>query len=262
METLHNQNAIKIQRWWHKNTSMKDLRKVWSYLNKSLTIDDLQCLANKCYAITKSCKGDGAGLASGGLIDMLICNFFKTKLTDYSDYHTGESDMKICDIRLSLKKISGTSDLALDWSKNEKNKKDNDKKNNHKKEKNNLSNDQVINVPQITKSQREHFSSHIMILNLQTAQWWKKSPIKQPVSPLIITYNDTIPTGIYLIDKRYCKYYIKLSSNNKTDTLIKKEYVYIMIKRSIRLDLFISLPLPKKDIIFNILEAFTKITLD
>jgi len=257
METLCYQNAIKIQRWWHKTTSMKDLRKVWSYLIKSLTIDDLESLVNKCYAITISCKGDGAGLASGGLIDMLICNFFKTKLSDYSDYHSGESDMKICDILLSLKKISGSSDLALDWSKNYKNKKDN-----NKKETKDLSNDEKINIPQITKSQREHFSSHIMILNLKTTQWWKKTPLKPPISPLIISYNDTIPTGIYLVDKRWCKYYVKLSSNNKTDTLIKKEYVYIMIKRSIRLNLFISLPLPKKDIIFNISEAFTKITLD
>jgi len=254
MEILRNQNAKKIQRWWHKKTSMKDLKNVLNYLQQTLTPYDFQELSNKCNAITKSCKGDGAGLAGGGLIDMLICNFLKTKLSDYSDCHTGESDMKICDIPLSLKKISGPSDLALDWSKNEKN-------NKNKNKNKSSSYDEETNDAPITKPEREHFSSHILILNLKTTQWWKKSPLKPPSSHLEITYNDIMPTGIYIVDKRYCKYYVKLSYNNKTDTLIKKDYVYIMLKRAITLKLFISLPVPNENITFNILEAFTKISI-
>jgi hypothetical protein len=219
-------DARRIQRWWRKRTSMKDLTKVFTYINENLTPDDLQEIADKCNAITNACKGDGAGLAGGGLIDMLICRFFTKKLTKYSECHKGESDMTICDVPLSQKKITGASDLALDWSKNE------------------------------TESIREHFSCHIIIINLKTSQWWKKTP-KNPSSHLKILYNDMIPSGIYLVDKKFCKFYITLSSNNKTNTLIKKEFVYIMLKRSIALNLFIDLPDPNKDRLFDILNAFS-----
>jgi hypothetical protein len=84
----------------------------------------------------------------------------------------------------------------------------------------------------------------------------EKTP-KNPSSHLKILYNDMIPSGIYLVDKKFCKFYITLSSNNKTNTLIKKEFVYIMLKRSIALNLFIDLPDPNKDRLFDILNAFS-----
>ena len=65
---------------------------------------------------------------------MLLCKFFQEKLALYSDYHNVESDMKICDMPLSLKKINGKSTIALDWSKNE------------------------------TKTKREHFSCNIILI--------------------------------------------------------------------------------------------------
>jgi len=186
----------------------------------------LQDLSNKCHSITLSCKGDGAGLSGGTLIDMLLCKFFQEKLQLYKDYHDGESDMKIYDIPLSQKKINGKSRIALDWSKNE------------------------------TKTKKEHFNCNIIIINLKTEKWWKNNPTHK-ICNINITYTDIIPSGIYIIDKQFCKYFIKLSNNNKTNTLIESKYLYIMLKHSISQKLFINLPLPNKELKFNILEAFS-----
>lgn len=218
-------SAILLQRWWRKKSNIKELRKIHSYLLSSLSSEDLQDLSNKCHSITKHCKGDGAGLSGGTLIDMLLCSFLKEKLSLYTDYHEGESDMKLCCVPLSQKKINGKSTIALDWSKNE------------------------------TKTRREHFSSDIIIINLQTEQWWKKNPV-HTISNIKITYNDVIPSGIYIIDKQFCKYFIKLSCNNKTNTLIESQYVYLMIKRSISQNLCIELPPQNNNLRFNILKAF------
>ena len=217
----------KIQRWWRRHSSIPSLTIVKNYLLNELTPDDLQDLSNKCHSITRTCCGDGAGLAGGTLIDMLLCNYFQEKLPEYKEHHLGESDMKICDIPLSQKKINGKSTIALDWSKNEKN------------------------------GNREHFSDHILIINLKNEQWWKKNPTETK-SKIKTAYNDTISTGMYLVDKRFCKYYVKLTKNNKTDTLIESQYLYLMLKRSMALQLSIKLPSPNKNLKFNLLHAFSE----
>ena len=194
-----------------------------SYLKTSLTNTDLQELSNKCYSINNICKGDGGGLSGGCLIDMFISKFFETKLKEYTEYRNGEADMKICNIPLSQKKINGKSTIALDWSKN--------------------------NSP----CKKEYFTNNILIINLKTEQWWKAAP-KDKQDDII--YNDTINAGIYIINKNYCKNNIKLSSNNKTNTLINNESLYRMIKNSITDNLYIEIPAPTKDIEFNILNAF------
>ena len=222
-------NANKIQHWWKKRNSILELRKVKDYLQSTLTSDDLQELSNKCQSINNVCKGDGAGLLGGCLVDMLLCQFFKEKCNLYEEFHNGENDMKIGGLPLSQKKINGKSTIALDWSKNQ------------------------------TDSKREHFSSHIMIINLKTEQWWKSKPIKikiQEEKPKMI-YNDTIKAGIYLIDKQFSKKYVQLSQNNKTNTLIDSQQLYIMIKRSIAQDLYIEIPEPNQTLNFNIVNAFS-----
>jgi hypothetical protein len=224
--TFKTKKATKIQKWWKRTTNMLEFRRVLSHLNEKLTPEILQDISNKCNAITRDCKGDGAGLTGGGLIDKLLSSFFQKELSEYSDTHEGESDITVCGIPLSIKKITGPSELALDWSKNAE-----------------------------TSKKREHFSCHIMIINLNGAQWWKQGP-KIPLSSLKITYNDTMPSGIYLIDRNFCKIQLTLSTNNKTNTLIKKEYVYIMMKRSLALKSFIRLPPPNKVLVFDILNAF------
>jgi len=223
----------KIQKCWKKNTSTKALRSVFNHLNESLSQEDLQDLSNKVNSIKQKCKGDGAGLSKSALIDMFLCDFIKKKLTNYSEFHCGESDMKICDTSLSLKHASGKSQAALNWSKNEKD----DEKN--------------------TKIEKEHFTTHVMVIVSETNQWWKKrDPVKKP--ELNINYRDVIHSGIYIVDKQFCKYYINLKSNNKTNTLIESQYLYIMLKRSISQQLFISLPDPNKELKFNILNAFSE----
>ena len=139
--------------------------------------------------------------------------------------------MKICGTSLSQKKINGKSTIALDWSKNKE------------------------------KSTREYFNHHFIIINLckneKEEQWWKKNP-KQIKCPIKIKYTHKIPRGVYIIDKKYCKYYVELSSNNKTNTLIDSQYLYIMLVRSINQKLFINLPKPNNKIKFNILNAFSE----
>ena len=207
--------ASKIQNWWKKYTSILKLRRILTYLENALTSDDLQELSDFCNSITIKCKGDGCGLLGGSLIDMLLCELFHSKLSLYEEFHEGESDMKLCDVPLSQKKINGKSTIALDWSKNQ------------------------------TQTTRSYFTSDILLINLKTELWWKKSP-----------YNREVKAGIYLIDKQYCKKYIHLASNNKTNTLINSNYLYKMINRSIQQNLFITIPPPKNVLHFNILKAF------
>jgi hypothetical protein len=227
---IKNNRAIKIQKWWRMHSSIIHLRKIINYLETSLSSDNLQELSNKCESINNSCKGDGSGLLGGCLIDMLVSKFFESKLDKYIEYHNGESDMKILDIPLSQKKINGKSTIALDWSKNSK------------------------------TFVKTHFNQHIMIINLKTEKWWKTKPIKLNDESKI-QYNDIIKSGIYLIDKKYCKKYINLSSNNKTNTLIDSIQLYKMLKRSIATNLFIEIPAPssKTKLKFNILNGFIEI---
>jgi hypothetical protein len=206
------------------NIEIDNLKTIHSYLKSNLNEIDLQDLSNKCNSLNKSCKGDGAGLSSGYLIDILISEFFENKLKEYTEHRKGESDMKICNIELSQKKINGRSTIALDWSKNK---------------------NQVI---------KEYFAHHILIVNLKTERWWKKTPIKKIDNN--INYNDIIKSGIYIINKDYCKSNIKLTSNNKSNTVIDSQNLYKMIKNSIDDNLYIDLPLPNKTKKFKILNAF------
>jgi hypothetical protein len=190
-------SALILQNWWRRTSNIRELRKIHRYLSTSLSNEDLQDLSNKCHSITKHCKGDGAGLSGGTLIDMLLCCFLKEKLPLYSDYHDGESDMKLCDIPLSQKKINGKSTIALDWSKNE------------------------------TTTTREHFTSYILIINLKTEKWWKKNPIQTKTNSNVKTTYDTVPSGIYIIDKQFCKYFVKLSFLTIKQIHLSKANMYI-----------------------------------
>jgi hypothetical protein len=126
--------------------------RIIQYLKKTLTDEKLQELSNKCNSINNTCKGDGSGLTGGSLIDMFLCEFLKSELHEYVDFHNGESDMKICDIPLSQKKINGKSAIALDWSKNNLNGKI-----------------------------KNYFTNHILILNL-LIQLTKQIKIKKHIT--------------------------------------------------------------------------------
>lgn len=230
---MSNIAAKTIQTWWKQNTSTTQLRSVYNILKTDLTPCDLQELSNHLCAINAKCKGDGAGLSSSGLIDMYLSEYFQKKITDYEEFHKGESDMKIHGVEISLKTIGGgKSSAALDWSKNS-----------------------------ATSIEKTHFNSHVMILNRTTKQWWKSKPTKITNTnscATSISYNDTIKSGIYLVDKQFCKKYIQLSSNNKTNTLIDSQNLYLMIKKSVNQNLFIEIPEPNETLNFSVMGAFNK----
>jgi hypothetical protein len=227
-DIFHN-SSNKIKNWWKKYNSINELNKIYNHTKSELSNNtNLQKLSNCCEAIKNVSKGDGAGLTGGTLTDMFISKFFQENVKEFTESHSGESDMKIYNTKLSLKKINGKSTIALDWSKND------------------------------TDNKKNYFNTHIIIINLKTQQWWKTTPNKSITNNKIITYNDEIKMGIYFIDKKYCKRYIKLSSNNKTNSLIDSQYLYLMLQRSIRLRLYLELPTPNKNVCFNILHAFSE----
>lgn len=88
---------------------------------------------------------------------------------------------------------------------------------------------------------------------LETKQWWKKNKINNKNDN--IDYTKIIPSGFYIIDKNYCKNNIELKSNNKTNTLIKKDNVYKMLSNSLEKKLHIPVKI-NKIYKFDILSAF------
>lgn len=218
LEISSSKKIIKIQKWWRKHTNMKSLRTIINYINDNLSKNDLQDLINKCTSITNKCKGDGAGLTGGTLIDMFLSEFLNVKLDKYKEYPNGESDMMIMKIPFSQKKITGRSSIALDWSKNK----------------------EIL--------LKKNFNSHIFIINLKTEQWWKREQ----------KYNKIINSGIYIVDKQFCKRNIELSSNNKTDRLIDQKNLYKMLSRSRQTNMFISFPEPNKNLKFSIINSFSE----
>jgi len=54
-------------------------------------------------------------------------------------------------------------------------------------------------------------------MNTNEIQWWKNKN----------GYTDVIKSGFYIIDKNFCKKNIKLTSNNKSDSVIETKYIYI-----------------------------------
>lgn len=231
MDNTHwHKSVIIIQRYWRANNSITHLRKIVDYIKSSLSTDDLQELANKCVTLNSRCNGDGAGLLGGILIDMFIEKFFSAKLDDYKAHRVGESDMTILDLPLSQKKINGKSIIALNWSKNKKD------------------------------TKKYKFNTHIILMNLKTELWWKTKP-KTDVNKNI-AYNKPVKAGIYIIDKNYCNRYIKLASNNKTNTMITSNHLYRMINSSIIQNLYINIPDPNIVYNFDILNAFSNLIIE
>jgi len=207
--------------------NLKDLKKVHLYLKNNLHTSDLQEISNKCNSINFLFKGnDGSGLIGGCLIDILVSKYFEIKLDTYKTFHKGEADMEICGLKLSQKKITGNSSIALNWSKNK-----------------------------TIKSPEELFINNILLINLKTEKWWEKKPLKTHGN---LNYTNTIKSGIYLLDKDFCKKTVNLVSNNKTDTMIKNVFLYGLLQNSLEKDLFIEFPAPNKILDFNILNAFSK----
>jgi hypothetical protein len=207
---------------------LNNLQMVFNETKEKLTSDLMEDMLSKMNAISEKCKGDGAGLTGGVLIDMFVMAYLSLLLPSFKEEKKGESDCKILETPLSFKKISGKSTIALDWIKNSEN-----------------------------SVKRERFNTDIMIVNITTEQWWKKKP-----SNCTQEENDSkfyltpIKAGIYFIPKIYCKSNISLSSNNKTNSLIDEKSLYRMLKESIKNNMVIEFPLEVLKHDFNILNAF------
>lgn len=202
------------------------LMKIVNYMRTNLNKNLLTEMNDKIRCINNFCRGDGCGLTSGALIDIFITKFLSKNLLEFKEYHNNESDCTICNERISFKKISGKSNIALNWSKNSSN------------------------------DVKEKFSNNIMIINLKTCKWWKmKYPI---IFGEQINFGITIPAGIFIIDKNYCRYKVMLSSNNKTNSLIDSKYLYMMLIDSMRRDMFIKLPKESKKYTFDICLSFVE----
>lgn len=201
------------------------LMNIKKYLEITLTTEILQELSSYLYSLQKSNKGDGAGLISGTLIDLFLCQYLSKKIPNFVENHKGESDCYINNFPFSIKKINGKSTIALNWSKNPNNSKTCDL-----------------------------FTTDIMIINICTQRWWSNKPLKPKYKNIL--YNRIIPSGIYLIDKNYCKSNIILESNNKTNTLIDAQNLYYILINCLDRKLCIELPINNKNLVFNILKAF------
>jgi hypothetical protein len=57
-------------------------------------------------------------------------------------------------------------------------------------------------------------------------------------------YKESIPTGIFLIPKDFCKKNITLKENNKTNSLIDKNDLMLMMRYSYTKKLFMSMDIP------------------
>ena len=202
------------------NIGIVKLTLVKDYLNESISPECRQDLSNYGAATFACCANDkGKGLKSGGLTDFVVTALFKKhNLSKFREHHIKDADLMICDVPLSLKKVTGKSQIGLDWSKN----------------------------PESAKK-KNPFESDIMIINLKGEKWWKQKP----------GFTDEIKSGIYLVDASFCRKHVDIDQNNKTNTLIKPDNVYKMIKHSIERDLFIELPPPNRTFQFDILSAFS-----
>lgn len=202
-----------------KRINTKQINDTLSYLRYHFTDDKKEELLNMITLLQNQFKNtDGGGLSGGIYIEMCIMEFFNSLMGyRFKRNNTNEADFSINNIDFSFKKISGKSIIALNWSKNK------------------------------TKSSKEHFSSNIMLFIINTTQWWKKRT----------HYNQFIHSGIYVIDKYYCKDNVILTSNNKTDTLIKSETLFELINMSIGSNQYIPFPnIGNKFKTFSIINGF------
>ena len=235
LEYLH---ASLIRRWWkncssdrliletrHKekkeiDSQRSEIRSVIEYVRTTLPPAELESLVARFQTISEFLKNtDGGGLSGSWLADIVMCELFRLRLPEYEAYKCGECDMKICGVELSIKTIkNGKSQIALNWSKNK------------------------------TASDTSHmFACHIAIVHTKTKQWWTSANQ---------TRTNVVQSGIYIVDRDYCKRHVLLTSNNKTNTLIKAPIVYDMIQHSIRQKQYLLFPTTAAKYNFDILSAF------
>jgi hypothetical protein len=96
-----------------------------------------------------------------------------------------------------------------------------------------------------------------MILNKQKQKWWAGGPKALPLKlENEMEWNKIIPKGIFLISRKFCKKYISLGHNNKTNSLIDSQNLYMMLDWSLKNGLFIEVPDKNKNFNFSLIKGF------
>jgi len=191
------------------NLNIKEMKDKFEEINLDLFPTFLpKLLSLLSFFSSNDKKGDG--LSGGSIAEP----FFREHFNGIEEYHNNESDFIFLKIlKLSFKKITGKTKLALNWSKNQDDKRTVD----------------------------NYFCYDMIILNLKGQKWWNKGPMK--ISKIDKTlYTKYIPMGIYFIDKNYCKKNItKLGKNNKSNSIIGDIDLYRLLKNSLENGLCIEL---------------------
>lgn len=92
--------------------SMNNLDIVKFILN-SFDLEEKQMFVDRCDAINTYYKGSGSGMTTGTIIEKLLIEHF-----GFSNYNVDQNDLKITDIPLSFKKVTGCSSFSLNWGNN------------------------------------------------------------------------------------------------------------------------------------------------
>jgi len=214
-----------------------------SVLRKLMKNDECDIYA-KCLSIQNKCKGDGCGLISGTLIDMVFTQLVtKQNKLQVCSHHIGEADLLFSQtlktrtrkIPISFKKINGKGNIALHWSKNEDMKKEGLYEDKNKSKSSKKKSSIPAHSPQkIISKGRIAPRDHILILNLKEMQWWKKGPKeRQDIIPSSLDFTTHVKAGLYFIDKELCAKYVSLSSNNKTSALITDQNVFYLMQLAV-----------------------------
>lgn len=179
------------------------MRVILDYLRDNLSHNILQEIADKLCTLHHHLKSDGRGLSGGCLTEQIVFEILGAALRDFCQFHENQSDCQIQGVRFSFKKITGKSQLALNWSKNEQ-----------------------------RSTTRPQFHHPVLLLNLKEGRWWRNRA----------GFDRHIPMGFFLIDHAYCNAHVHLRTNNKTDSLIDAENLYKMIVNAMENQMVLELP--------------------
>lgn len=100
------------------NVMLTPVRTVADSLRAQLTPTLRQEIADKLWTLERHFKGDGKGLSNGMVVEQTVFEIFQEHIDSFRVEHHQQSDCAIMDRRLSFKKVTGKSQLALQWSKN------------------------------------------------------------------------------------------------------------------------------------------------
>ncbi|NDE16827.1 DNA (cytosine-5-)-methyltransferase [bacterium] len=94
------------------------VRAITEALRNQLSPTVRQEIADKLWTLDRHFKADGKGLITGTIMEQTVFEVFTVALGTFEVVHEHQSDCAIMGHRLSFKKVSGKSQLALQWSKN------------------------------------------------------------------------------------------------------------------------------------------------